>query len=156
MGLDMYLSKKTYVKNWDHHPEWRRFEVTVIQGNEPYDNIKTERVKFVIEDVGYWRKANHIHKWFVDNVQNGEDDCREYYVSKEDLAALLEACYEVKNNPDEAHEILPIQEGYFFGDYDYNNQYYMDQVQHTINIIESLLKEFEVNGDSDIYYQSSW
>ena len=29
----------------------------------------------IIEQVGYWRKANQIHNWFVENVQDGEDDC---------------------------------------------------------------------------------
>jgi hypothetical protein len=155
MGLDMYLSKRTYVKNWDHYPEEKRFEVIVIQGGKPNEDIKTERIQYVIEEVGYWRKANQIHKWFVDNVQNGEDNCGEYHVSKEDLAALLEACYEVKDNPDEAHEILPTQEGFFFGEYDYD-EHYMDQIQHTIDIIEPLLKELENDSSPDIYYQSSW
>jgi hypothetical protein len=155
MGLDMHLSKRTYVKNWDHYPEDKRFEVIVIQGGEPNEDIKTERIKYVIEDVGYWRKANQIHRWFVNNVQNGEDNCGEYYVSKEDLAALLEACYEAKDNPDEAHEILPTQEGFFFGEYDYDD-YYMQQIQHTIDIIEPLLKELESDSSADIYYQSSW
>lgn len=26
------------------------------------------------QEIGYWRKANHIHKWFVDKVQGGDDD----------------------------------------------------------------------------------
>ena len=25
--------------------------------------------------IASWRKANAIHKWFVDNVQDGVDDC---------------------------------------------------------------------------------
>ena len=29
MGLDMYLSKKTYVKQWEHTPKEEQFEVTV-------------------------------------------------------------------------------------------------------------------------------
>jgi hypothetical protein len=40
----------------------------------------------------YWRKANHIHKWFVDNVQGGKDDCGNYYVSEEKLEELLHTC----------------------------------------------------------------
>ena len=47
------------------------------------------------DEVGYWRKANAIHKWFVDNVQNGEDDCGDYSVSKELLEELLNDCYTV-------------------------------------------------------------
>lgn len=155
MGLDMHLEKRTYVKQWDHQKEQEQFNVTVTKGGEPYDSIKPERTNYVIEEVGYWRKANQIHRWFVKYVQNGEDDCRAYYVSKEDLASLLEACYEAKDNPDEAHEILPTQEGFFFGSTDYDEDY-MDQIQHTIDIIEPLLKELESCPEADIYYQSSW
>lgn len=43
-----------------------------------------------VEEIAYWRKANHIHQWFVENVQGGEDDCQEYRVSREQLQALLE------------------------------------------------------------------
>lgn len=47
----------------------------------------------IIEQVGYWRKANHIHNWFVENVQDGQDDC-EYHqeVTKEILEELLYVC----------------------------------------------------------------
>ena len=62
MGLDMYLTKRTWVGlNYEHNRE-----------------------------TGYWRKANHIHQWFVENIQDGNDDCREYYVPRERLKELLE------------------------------------------------------------------
>ena len=40
--------------------------------------------------MGYWRKANAVHNWFVDNVQDGNDGCKHYWVSKEDLQKLLD------------------------------------------------------------------
>jgi hypothetical protein len=43
-----------------------------------------------VEEIAYWRKANHIHQWFVENIQGGEDDCREYRVSRGQLQTLLE------------------------------------------------------------------
>ena len=48
------------------------------------------------EEIGYWRKANEIHNWFVENVQNGVDDC-EYHeeVTKEALEELLTTCQKV-------------------------------------------------------------
>lgn len=51
----------------------------------PDDDIK--------EHVGYWRKANAIHKWFVEHIQDGEDDC-DYHreVTMDDLMDLQEAC----------------------------------------------------------------
>jgi hypothetical protein len=48
------------------------------------------------EQVGYWRKANQIHSWFVDNVQDGVDDCEYHHeVTKEILEQLLEICKKV-------------------------------------------------------------
>lgn len=50
----------------------------------------------IMEEVGYWRKANHIHNWFVENIQDGEDDCRYHReVTKEDLEELYDICHEV-------------------------------------------------------------
>lgn len=43
----------------------------------------------------YWRKANQIHNWFVQNVQSGEDDCGMYLVSKEKLQELVDICKEI-------------------------------------------------------------
>lgn len=40
----------------------------------------------------YWRKANAIHRFFVDTVQDGYDDCREYDVDKEVIEDLRERC----------------------------------------------------------------
>ena len=51
------------------------------------------------EQVAYWRKANAIHRWFVDHVQDGEDDCdwhRE--VTQSDLEELRDVCKEVLEN----------------------------------------------------------
>lgn len=39
-----------------------------------------------------WRKENHIHAWFVDNVQNGEDKCEDAVVSKAKLAEFVGIC----------------------------------------------------------------
>ena len=48
------------------------------------------------EDVAYWRKANAIHKWFEDHCADGEiENCRDYYVSKEQLEELLNTCKHV-------------------------------------------------------------
>ena len=75
MGLDMYLHKRQK------------------QDKKKLEELDYEDWKY--REIAYWRKANQIHKWFVDNVQNGEDDCGEYLVSKEQLEELLDLCNEV-------------------------------------------------------------
>ncbi len=95
MGLDMYLEKKTYVKNWDHMGADERHEITVKRGAKARSSIKPERISYIIERVAYWRKANAIHKWFVKHVQGGKDDCGQYEVSREQLQALKADCDKV-------------------------------------------------------------
>ena len=92
MGLDMYLTKKTYVKQWDHQKPEERHEVTVKKGGEIHPFIKTDRVSGVVEEVMYWRKANAIHGWFVDNCQNGIDECQMSIVTRAQLIELKELC----------------------------------------------------------------
>ena len=39
-----------------------------------------------------WRKENHIHAWFVENVQDGVDRCEDSTVSKAKLAEFVGIC----------------------------------------------------------------
>lgn len=50
----------------------------------------------LLEQLVSWRKANQIHNWFVENVQNGTDDCGCYEVTKEQLKTLFKLCMKVK------------------------------------------------------------
>lgn len=100
MGLDMYLEH--IHRNAD---EYRNVNLDDFDVNSklyktlaPYfHQCGSELYSWtsLFEEVGYWRKANAIHKWFVENVQNGEDDCGRYEVSKEQLEELLDVCKEV-------------------------------------------------------------
>ena len=156
MGLDMYLHKKVYVQNWEHTPEERRSKVDVSVGG---NKIDTKKAKFVIIQAGYWRKANQIHQWFVDNVQEGVDNCSEYYVTPEKLKELLAICEALKELwisgdknafQEYAEQVLPTQEGFFFGNQEYGEDYMYD-IDETIDMLTDL--DFD---ESDYYYQSSW
>lgn len=92
MGLDMNLYRKTYVKRWDHIPAEKQFSVSVKMGNKKYENIDSDKISYIEEEIAYWRKANQIHQWFVDNVQDGEDNCANYYVSASQLEELVNRC----------------------------------------------------------------
>ncbi len=50
----------------------------------------------ICEEVGYWRKVNAVHNWFVENIQCGEDDCQYHReVTAEDLRNLIGLCTRV-------------------------------------------------------------
>ena len=155
MGLDMYLEKRTYVKNWSHKAKEERHTVSVKLGGKARKDIKPKRISGVVEEILYWRKANAIHKWFVENIQNGEDDCKEYYVSKEQLEELAELCEKVVETKDTS--LLETTSGFFFGGTEYD-EYYFDECKRTAKVIRELLKEETPEGafSGDFYYSSSW
>jgi hypothetical protein len=149
MGLDMYLTKKTYVKNWDHMDADRRHQITVKLDGKVRKDIKPKRICNIEEEVMYWRKCNAIHKWFVDNVQDGKDECQESYVDRRDIEALAEICEDVVKTKDPS--LLPPSSGFFFGSTEDDEWYYKD-LKETAKVFRELLKE---EGGS-FYYQASW
>lgn len=182
MGLDMYLSKKTYVKNWDHQSDDEKHEITVLKGGKPRQDIKTKRISYIEEEVAYWRKFNALHAWFVNECGDGVDDGELIYVPVEKLEEVLGILKEVKEKLDnsklvkktiktwngedveidvyecenEVIELFAPQSGFFFDSTEIN-EYYKDDVVDTIEVIEEILKEEELNGyNGDYYYQASW
>ena len=153
MGLDMYLSKRTYVRKWDYTPTEKQYDVVITRGGQPCTSIDLNKITYIEEQAAYWRKANQIHGWFVDNVQDGKDNCSQYYVTKENLTELLDLCYQVKEEPIDAPCFLPVSNGCFFGSEEYD-EYYFRQIDNTIEALESILENWD--EDADYYCQSSW
>lgn len=158
MGLDMYLRRKKYIgAHWEHRNVKGSIDISI---NGHKCNIAFDKISEITEQFGYWRKANAIHKWFVDNVQDGVDDCKEYYVDEDDLKRLLDTCKKVKENHDLASELLPTTRGFFFGSVEYDEYYFMD-IDETIEILEKALKDIEEDENKGLdgysyFYSSSW
>lgn len=147
MGLDMYLTAKRYIYDFDDEGKALREQLESFK-------VNGMEVKELSYRAGYWRKANAIHRWFVDNVQGGSDNCAEYIVSTEQLERLLELVNEVLRNRDKADDLLPTHNGFFFGSLIYDEGYFDDLIQ-TKAIIENVLALDNFNR-YDIYYSSSW
>lgn len=145
MGLDMYLRKKVYVgANWEHNKVTG--DITIFSKGERI-KVDLSKVVSIYEEAITWRKANAIHKWFVDNIQNGEDDCGEYYVEYDSLQILKHACEEAIENKDS--DVLQPTSGFFFGSTE-KDEYYYDTLHYTV----SLLNKLDPQGS--YYYSSSW
>jgi len=152
MGLDMYLTAELFVGG--------RFEHRKVVGNiEISVNDKTilslqdlSVVDTVSLSVAYWRKANQIHKWFVDNCQNGLDECQRVYVDREQLVDLRDLC--IRALEDRDAELLPPTPGFFFGGNEIDEWYWKD-LEHTRDVINEALKS-DLYKSCSFYYQSSW
>lgn len=172
MGLGMYLTGRRYVSGWDHaEPEDKKQFAQLIKLAGMDEPPCPETPSGYIElNFAHWHKANAIHKWFVDNCQDGEDDCREVPVSRDQLQELLDLCkkvlkkaklkkgkpdeyYKVITNPKEVKKLLPTSEGFFFGSTEYDEAYVSD-VKDTITQLEKVLLLDE--NEWEIFYRSSW
>jgi len=183
MGLDMYLSKKTYVKRWGYEKPEEAFNVTIQKNGVTYPHIKSERISYITEEIMYWRKANQIHGWICSNGQVITEDVR-YILEGEQIVELLETCkkvlelintstksttqvvggwrngeeykvdVDVYDNTDEIMELLPPTQGFFFGS-SIIDDWYKEQIEETIKVLEE-----EINSNTDNYpeyeYYASW
>lgn len=149
MGLDMFLTNRIYIGSEYPH---RKIvcDINITEDGKPM-RINTDKILYITESAGYWRKANHIHQWFVTNIQDGEDNCGEYPVSIRELFLLKQLCLEVLENKSLAPILLPTKSGFFFGSIDYDEHYFKD-CEDTIRIIEQV----EKSADGELYYNSSW
>ena len=155
MGLDMYLSAERFVSGYEHDTDE---DFSKILGLLNLERSDAERSMTINVTVGYWRKANAIHNWFVQNVQSGEDNCARYYVSREKLTELRDECraalVKLEAGDDSgAEDILPPTSGFFFGSTEIDSWYKKD-LEHTVNVLEKVLSpKFD---KFDFTYRSSW
>lgn len=91
----MYAYRRHYVKQYEYQKPEERYSVAVTRDGKPVEAIRPDRVASIDEEVMYWRKAYHIHQWFVENVQDGVDNCAEYCVDRHQLEALKALCEQV-------------------------------------------------------------
>ena len=118
-------------------------------------------------EFAYFRKANWIHNWFVDNIQEGNDDCKEYIILKNKAKELLDICNQIifakeAKNKDEfikyCNGILPIKEGFFFGQESIEEDidYYVESIIYLKNKLVEMIYEINNNKEVEFYYCSSW
>ena len=168
MGLDQYLTReKTYIEKGG---------IKINKDGNVSHRVSRKHIKTVVDEIGYWRKFNALHNWFVKNCGDGIDSCQKMALSKEDFINLHSVLREVsellKENETKTDEegnqyrefkhlekiktLLPPVDGFFFGDTDID-EYYEFNVDETIKILEGIFKDEPYEElRNDYYYQASW
>lgn len=107
----------------------------------------------IVSEVWYLRKANAIHNWFVQNAQDGVDDCGIYPIDNV-LQSFINDTSLVLNDTYKPTDIMPTKSGFFFGGTDYDEWYYKD-LKRTQRQFNKLLSKSR-KGKWKYYYHSSW
>jgi hypothetical protein len=156
MGLDCYLSASRYISEYSEVDQ-------ELDKNINSDTIKSllpagVRIEKIKVEAAYWRKANAIHNWFVQYIQDGIDDCKEYDVSRKQLKQLYDTCKEVLADRSSAEDLLPSASGFFFGTTEYDN-WYFEILEQTVEKLEPLIDDSDESPWHRRWYftyQSSW
>jgi hypothetical protein len=161
MGLDMYLQRRK------------------IMEQQAFSDAHDDKLSGVI----YWRKANAIHKYFVDYgalQSNGAPNVGYYYIDRQHLINLIERITAILNgekhietdtyfdivemkevskqveynlNKELASELLPTESGFFFGSTEYDIWYHRN-LARTLDLLKAELAA--VPDNETWYYYASW
>lgn len=154
MGLDMYLSARKRASNYRHAgPEENAIYKALLAavGITPIDPDQGAPSCTISITVAYWRKANQIHGWFVDNVQGGKDECEEHHVTREQIQTLHDLCAKAVAEKNAA--LIQPRGGFFFGSTEIDEWYWKD-LEFTVEQLNRVLKEHDESWE--FYYRSSW
>lgn len=110
----------------------------------PLDIRKETPIWDVFEYVGFWSSAHAIHDWFVENVQDGEDDYEVHAVSKEQLEELRTFCKNILSG--KTHIEVNHQ--------DYG-ELYRDELQTTVEILDKIFAQTNWETQT-IFYKGSY
>lgn len=191
MGLDMYLYRTKKVEgleiedyqkvdnaisNLSYFKDFESVEKAMqpdeyIPAYAEFNEVVKERGKSfswlsIFEDIGYWRKANQIHNFFVHECQDGIDECQLSIITKDKLEDLLDRCKRamklkkiylndgIIKDGQGLETFLPTSRGFFFGGTEFN-EWYFEDVAETKKLITKVLKETDFDKQI-IFYRSSW
>ena len=149
MGLDMYLTATEFVSavDWDATREREDSDRAIVKSAKWLELIKVLDIEnkmwnadygssmSIDVPMGYWRKANQIHAWFT----KGQDQDIRSYKSLEELKELRDICKQILFDPSVAKELLPPQQGFFFGSYEID-EWYLNDIKQTVEIVDNAEK----------------
>ena len=105
MGLDIYLTKKTFIGAMFSSSEVGGI-ISLTKKGVPIP-IKTERLVYVVEDIFHGRKTYWLQEWLNHELPDGLPNTGEQEIGDDVLTRLHEACTQVlaHRNQDDLREV---------------------------------------------------
>lgn len=162
MGLDMYFYERHYFPK-KQNKRGLLVPQSFTVATQPYGKAK-KRFKDVIYitcRAGYFRKANAIHWWILENCWDCDDkdsaNCKQIYVPSEKIQELKDICLKLlrfrgRRFKEEAFDLLPTHAGFFWGSTEYDKWYRKDLIAFVKMANKLHLDEPYI----DLFYEPSW
>lgn len=159
-NVDEFIDIEKSMSADEYKPAYAELNEIVIQRGNSFSWWS------IFEDIGYWRKANQVHNFFVQECQEGIDECQLSIITKDKLEDLLGRCKRamklkkiylndgIIKDGQGLETFLPTTSGFFFGGNEFNEWYFQD-IAETKKLITKVLKETDFDKQI-IFYRSSW
>lgn len=161
MGLEMYVEAEVYAGGWNHSNAEDKSLYNEITNMVGLNKLASSDSPFctVCVNVAYWRKANSIHAWMVQNLADGKDECQRIYLDHDHINKLINKCKAAlslyrSGEIEGAGRMMPPQGGFFFGNTDVKDCWAKD-MEDTIKQLAPLLDP-ELSKKYSFYYRASW
>lgn len=155
-----YLAIKRLCK-YDNYPQFtfkdlgvefnyqtNKYQYHVVPLNVFEENEEKILEEYYMPSIAYFRKVNFIYRFFqhklIDEVA---------WVTRGDIEELIRRCDAVLNDNNLAEELLPTQNGFFFGSTEYDH-WYFDDVKYCKKQMKKVLRGFKDN--ELMYVYMSW
>ena len=96
MGLDIYISKKTFIGAMFRSSEVNGTINITKRGKQL--PIKLQRVSYVIEDIYHGSKTHWLHSWLNRELPNALANSEEQEISEDTMDRLHRVCIEILSN----------------------------------------------------------
>jgi hypothetical protein len=139
----------TYISGWEFSRDPMFEKAKELAGFGPSDGSPhiTACPHAITVCAAYWRKANQIHAWFVDECGDGVDECQIIEVSPAQLGQLVLLCRKALRDKE---PLIEPRSGFFFGGTEID-EYYWGDLEDTVKQLAPLA-EFP----GRMYYRASW
>lgn len=107
-------------------------------------------------EIGYFRKVNFLVSFFEEVCKQPIENLVPVEITKYDCKDLLDRCNKVLESKTEkvSKELLPTCPGFFFGSYEYDENYYKDVESVRHYLIETLIPMFdELDANEKIEFE---
>ena len=159
MGLDMYLYLRKYenCSRWNNNYEQKKdgFYPQELKAFADEISNRDSMSKITVYQVGYWRKAIAINRWFFNVCAKDNYDCQMLYVSIGRAKELRNLCNRVLEKHELAPSLLPVSDGVSFESQEYDD-WYFNNIEYTKELLDKIIAFIDENGGYDIIYEASW
>jgi hypothetical protein len=107
------------------------------------------------KELAYFRKVNFLIPFFENYFNTKLENLKDLEITRESIEELKNRCESILKDHTLAKDLLPTKSGFFFGNTDYDDDYY-GKVKLTLQYCEAILVQFNCIKEDETIVFNFW